>query len=121
MNGGGCYIFSNQFDSTQGYLPGRGGPSVEAGYGPWAARTAYKVGDVRSANGGFFIAAVGGTSAAAGSGPAIAPFANPDNTAHQIVDGTVRWQFICVSTATFGLSPCCRLTQIVAANRRTRP
>jgi len=100
MNGGGCYIFSNQFDSTQGYLPGRGGPSVEAGYGPWAARTAYKVGDVRSANGGFFIAAVGGTSAAAGSGPTIAPFANRDNTAHQIVDGTVRWQFVCVSTAT---------------------
>ena len=98
MNGGGCYGVKNQFDSVQGY-GAWGSPSVEAGYGPWQPATPYKEGDVRSSNGGYFICSKSGTSAANGTacnGPSASPFANRDNTPHQIVDGSARWQYLCM-------------------------
>jgi hypothetical protein len=97
-NGGGCYVFKNQLDMAPYGWPS---PGMAAGYQPWASNTAYTVGQVRTANGCYFLCVAAGTSAPApGTGPKIAPFANADGSPHQIVDGggTLRWAFLCTTT-----------------------
>ena len=96
-NGGGCYVFKNQLDMAPYGWPA---PGIGAGYQPWSPGAAYSRGQVRSANGCFFLCVAAGTSARGGTGPKIAPFANADGSPHQIIDGegSLRWAFLCTTT-----------------------
>ncbi|HSC28980.1 MAG TPA: carbohydrate-binding protein, partial [Vicinamibacterales bacterium] len=72
-----------------------GDPWVDVGGTPftvpaWAATTAYVVGDRVLNNGNTYICRVAGTSAGAGG---------PSGSASNILDGTVRWDFVTTGTA----------------------
>jgi len=97
-NGGGDYIGYNQLDP----LFYGGAYTFASGFGAWAQSTAYTTGQVRSANGGFFMCSQNGTSSGTGTGPAITSF----NT--QVNDGTAKWFFI--SSTTF------KQIQVLTAN-----
>ena len=96
-SGGGDYIAFNQVDP----LFYGGLYLMSAGFGAWAALTPVTAGQVRTANGGFFICSQSGTTAS-GSGPVISLF----NT--QITDGTAKWYFLCATN--------CHLMDVTAAN-----
>lgn len=87
-NGGGDMIICNQLDPIFW-----GNYTATSGFTAWAQSTVYALNDVRSANGGFFVCTVAGTSSNTGTGPVITAF----NTT--IVDGTVHWLFICSTTS----------------------
>ncbi len=87
-SGGGNCIVDNQLDPVF-----YGAYTMTSGFGAWATGTVYALNAVRSANGGFYVCTQAGTSAGAGGGPVITAFGTT------IVDNTVRWLFICSTTA----------------------
>lgn len=82
--GGGSMIYGNQFDT-----PTAGVATWTSGFTAWTNSQVVAVGQIRSANGGWFICTQAGTTAAAGAGPTITGFFQ------DIVDGTAKWQFVC--------------------------